>query len=55
LNALIHTPNEVLQKRAYLLLKKYVAHRVQDLSVRLEFTETSGKVGLLFINIELIN
>lgn len=43
MNALIHTPNEVLQKRAYLLLQKYVAHRVQDLSVRLEFTETSGK------------
>ncbi|KAI7889142.1 uncharacterized protein EV154DRAFT_515547 [Mucor mucedo] len=41
LNALIHTPNEVLQKRAYLLLQKYVAHRVQDLSVRLEFTETN--------------
>ncbi|KAI9346637.1 hypothetical protein BD770DRAFT_475389 [Pilaira anomala] len=41
LNALIHTPNEVLQKRAYLLLQKYVAHHVQDLSVRLEFTETS--------------
>ncbi|KAI8061201.1 hypothetical protein BDF21DRAFT_369504 [Thamnidium elegans] len=41
LNALIHTPNEVLQKRAYLLLQKYVAHRVQDLSVKLEFTETN--------------
>ncbi|KAL7316263.1 hypothetical protein PS15m_005384 [Mucor circinelloides] len=41
LNALIRMPNEVLQKRAYLLLKKYIAHRVQDLSVKLEFTETS--------------
>ncbi|KAI8637415.1 hypothetical protein BD408DRAFT_424529 [Parasitella parasitica] len=41
LNALIHAPNDVLQKRAYLLLKKYIAHRVQDLSVKLEFTETS--------------
>ncbi|CEP18758.1 hypothetical protein [Parasitella parasitica] len=41
LNRLVRAPNEVLQKRAYLLLKKYIAYRVQDLSVRLEFTETS--------------
>ncbi|KAI8075925.1 uncharacterized protein B0P05DRAFT_579996 [Gilbertella persicaria] len=41
LNALIQTPNDVLQKRAYSLLQKYVAHRIQDLSVRLEFTEAS--------------
>jgi hypothetical protein len=40
---LIRTPNEVLQKRAYLLLTKYIANRVQDLSVKLEFTETIGK------------
>ncbi|KAI8382988.1 hypothetical protein BD560DRAFT_385726 [Blakeslea trispora] len=41
LNALIQTQNDVLQKRAYSLLRKYVAHHVQDLSVKLEFTETS--------------
>ncbi|KAI9274250.1 hypothetical protein BY458DRAFT_555169 [Sporodiniella umbellata] len=38
---LIITPNEQLQKCSYSLLKKMVAQKVEDLSVRLEFTETS--------------
>ncbi|KAI9471976.1 MAG: hypothetical protein EXX96DRAFT_622161 [Benjaminiella poitrasii] len=37
--ALIHSPNEVLQKRVYLVLKTFVAHQVQELSVQLEFTQ----------------
>ncbi|KAI8878807.1 hypothetical protein K501DRAFT_227764 [Backusella circina FSU 941] len=41
LDVLIASPNEILQKRAYVLLQKYVANTVQDLSVRLEFTETN--------------
>jgi hypothetical protein len=36
------TYNETLQKRAYSLLNKLVTEQVQDLSVKLEFTETSG-------------
>jgi hypothetical protein len=39
---LIVTSNEELQKCAYKLLKKLIAQKVEDLSVRLEFTETSG-------------
>ncbi|KAG1420549.1 hypothetical protein G6F59_007162 [Rhizopus arrhizus] len=38
---LIVTSNEELQKCAYKLLKKLIAQKVEDLSVRLEFTETS--------------
>lgn len=38
---LIVTPNEQLQKCSYSLLKKLIAQKVEDLSVRLEFTETS--------------
>ncbi|ORE16950.1 hypothetical protein BCV71DRAFT_265228 [Rhizopus microsporus] len=41
LSRLLMTHNESLQKRAYSLLNKLVTEQVQDLSVKLEFTETS--------------
>ncbi|KAI8329266.1 hypothetical protein EDC96DRAFT_452486 [Choanephora cucurbitarum] len=55
LNALIQTPNDVLQKRAYSLLRKHVAHHVQDLSVKLEFTETSEEETNIEIEPTILN
>ncbi|KAI7906774.1 uncharacterized protein BX663DRAFT_534810 [Cokeromyces recurvatus] len=55
-NALIYSPNQVLQKQIYLVLKKCVAHKVQDLSVKLEFTETNEEEkGDVDIDQEVMN
>ncbi|KAF7727113.1 hypothetical protein EC973_007974 [Apophysomyces ossiformis] len=43
---LLKMHNETVQKRAYSLLKKYVKRKVEDLSVQLEFTSTSGTAAL---------
>ncbi|KAI8988239.1 hypothetical protein BDF20DRAFT_813891 [Mycotypha africana] len=54
-NALIRIPNEVLQKRAYSLLKKYISFKTQELSVQLEFTETSEEETQVNIHDDILS
>ncbi|KAG0184295.1 hypothetical protein DFQ28_011431, partial [Apophysomyces sp. BC1034] len=51
--ALLYVHNETVQKRAYILLKKYVKQRVEDLSVQLEFTESSEQASDVAISTEI--